>query len=256
MNQGVRLTALYAYGCGAAPVDSSIGRAIVNYLKTSQGEEALWREYLGRLEPRHYYHLLLEVKHSRALDDFNPSIVRDYWFGNSVILPTLHTLFSPHDGPKTRWTPKTKSIGAYFLHQGVRPYHNFLVIAKAAVAGLLSRAPLPEVNRPLVLVDRCLIQWGKVTLVDKVMIVVEYKPLIYNTGLARFAQSFLIPIKLRRTFLKKVKEGDIVSFHYDEAREVLSDYQRRRLQKYTQLAIDLLNNSYRLAQLAKVGARK
>ena len=248
MNQGIRLTALYAYGCGAAPVESALGRAIVNYLKTGQGEEALWREYLGRLEPRYYYHLLLEAKHTRALDDFNPSIVRDYWLGNSMVLPTLHTLFSPHDGPKTRWTPKPKFIGAYFLHQGVRPYHNFLVIAKAAIMGWTQKPKMVEE-----VVNPCLISWGQVLRVTKDTMVVEYYPLVYCGR--EFYQPHSGRITIRRGYVEDVQKGDIVSIHYYEAREVLSDYQRRRLQRYTQLAIDLLNNSYRLARLAKVRTR-
>jgi len=231
MKTGIRLTALYAYGCQAAASDSPVGQSIGRYLATGAGEEDLWRQYLGHLEPRHYYHLLLETKYPRALDDFNPSIVRDYWFGNSVVLPTVHTLFTPHGG-FNKLTPRPKSIGAYFLHQGVRPYHNYIVLAKATLVGL-------EIPAVMMGVNQCLISWGRVLRTQDDTLTVETWPLVFRRN--RLAWAARQQQRIKFGYLRDVRVGDLVSIHYGEARERLTPAQVARLNKYAQLAINELN---------------
>lgn len=82
----------------------------------------------------------------------------------------------------------------------------------------------------------CLISWGKVGRIKSGLVLIARRPLIIlpNKKLA-FGKSQKVEVGCR--FLPRVKVGDYVSVHYNDAKEVLSASDLKTLQHFTYQAI-------------------
>ena len=246
MNRGIELTARYAYGCQAVPPGSRLARQIDRYLRTGHNEEEV-RSDLTRLEPWRYYWFRQDAQYPKPKNEATASAVRSYWLGTPVLFSPLSPSCSLVTPPKMnplmdeeKGFNQWQNAGAcIFLHQGVRPYHNFIVLAKAALNGL-------EIPAVLALANSCMISSGKVLKVLDDRLVVDWWPLLWLSERLRWGNRQRIQVK--RGYLKKIRVGDVVSLHYGEAREVLAEAQWKRLAKYTQLAISQLNQSFAQAK--------
>jgi len=242
MNQGVRLTALYAYGCQAVPPGSRLAREIDRYLKTGKNEHDIELSLRG-LEPWRYYWFRQDAQYPKSKNEASVAAVRSYWFGTPVLFSPLSTSCSliaplkmnPRMDEKKGFNQWRNAGACIFLHQGVRPYHNFVVLAKTALTGL-------EIPAVLAMANNCIISSGMVRQVLDDQLVVDWCPLIRINERLRWGKRQRIRVK--RGYVGGVKVGDVVSLHYGEAREVLTPTQIIRLIKYTKLAIDRLNESF------------
>ena len=90
------------------------------------------------------------------------------------------------------------------------------------------------------LADLCRIGWGEVIRAKTFKVMVKYQPIIKNeTG---FYLGNLVEKELSRVkgLIADLQKGDIISFHWNMALEVLSEEDLRNLQRYTQKVIDHL----------------
>jgi len=242
MNQGVRLTALYAYGCQAVPPGSRLAREIDRYLKTGKNEHDIELS-LRVLEPWRYYWFRQDAQYPKPENEATAAAVHSYWLGTPVLFSPLSPSCSlvaplkmnPRMDEKKGFNQWRNAGACIFLHQGVRPYHNFIVLAKTALTGL-------EIPAVLALANSCMISSGKVRKMSDDRLVVDWWPLLWLNERLRWGNRQRIQVK--RGYVGGVKVGDVVSLHYGEAREVLTETQWKRLAKYTQLAINHLNHSF------------
>lgn len=242
MNKGIYLTALYAYGCQAVPPGSRLAREIDRYLRTGENEHDLALS-LRHLEPWRYYWFRQDAQYPKPKNEASAAAVHSYWLGTPLVLFKPGSLVAPAKmNPRMNekgFTPGRNGGACIFLHAGVRPYHNFVVLAKTALTGL-------EIPVVLALANSCMISSGTVRKIMVSQLVVDWRPLIWVNK--RLRRGKYQRIKVRRGYVGKVAIGDIISLHYNEAREVLTEAQLKRLTKYTQLAIDHLNESFAEAE--------
>jgi hypothetical protein len=249
MNRGIELTARYAYGCQAVPPGSRLMRKIDHYLRTGRNEEEV-RSGLTQLEPWRYYWFRQDAKYPKPKNEATAAAVRSYWLGTPVLFSPLSSYCFLITPPKMnqfmnekRGSCQLGNVGAcIFLHQGVRPYHNFVVLAKTALTGL-------EIPAVLGLANSCMISLGKVKRVLGDQLIVAWRPLLWTNNRLRWGR--LQMIRVKRGYVKKIRVGDVVSLHYNEVREVLTEAQQKQLTKYTQLAVNHLNHSFAQAKRDK-----
>jgi len=88
--------------------------------------------------------------------------------------------------------------------------------------------------------DSCRISWGKIIK----NISVETKQLITENQKLMLSRPIIKDLKIDykgRSFIKNLKVGDWVSFHWEYICDILTDQQVRNLEFYTQKAINYYN---------------
>ena len=92
--------------------------------------------------------------------------------------------------------------------------------------------------------DHCRVSWGNIIKVDGPVLTVKTKSLIYMEPVGFvFGPEYqkIINRKLHDDFMEEVKIGDIISFHWDQPCEILTDSQVKYLEKYTRMSVELAN---------------
>jgi len=171
-------------------------------------------------------------------DPFDIRVVEAYWIGNELLdrVDLVRFYDSLHDRFARRLNPKTL---AHLLSQpprGARPHHSFHVFDVHNRVGML------EHNLPNL--DSCRIGWGRVEEMDGPYYLVEYQPIILESG--RLALG--APVKKRvlrqidgRGFAGDCRAGDWVSFHWDWVCDRLNAGQVSNLDRYTRHHLALAN---------------
>lgn len=93
------------------------------------------------------------------------------------------------------------------------------------------------------LLDLCRICWGKVIKIKNKKLKIKYQPLklkLATCDVAKLGRPVEKEIDWDKDLLPKVKIGDWVSFHWNQAVEVLSDKDRKNLEKHTNLTLNSL----------------
>ncbi len=156
-------------------------------------------------------HYKIIAKANKIKDPFDERVVRAYWVGNNLL----------------------KKAGEYKSH------HSYHVLVIGSVTG--------RINLKGKLLDLCRICWGRVISAkckapclpagrQNAKLVVKYQPLIKN----RLGKPVEKEIEWNKNLLPKVKIGDWVSFHWNQAVEVLNKEDRKNLEKYTKLTLKYL----------------
>lgn len=110
---------------------------------------------------------------------------------------------------------------------GYKSHHSYHVLVIGSVTG--------RINLKGKLLDLCRISWGRVKKVNNKLLV-EYQPLVKN----RLGRPIKKEIDWDKNLLPKVKIGDWVSFHWNQAVEILNKEDRKNLEKYTKLTLNSL----------------
>ena len=135
-----------------------------------------------------------------------------------------------------------KIVEAYFLGNSnlekvpIRVNHQFHVFNLFPFTSKLKRT----LNN----MDLCRISWGKVRRIFEDKLEVEYSPLIDKNGrlmLGKLRWGFVYYRLKNKSFVRNVKVGDIVSFHWQWACQILNPTQTKNLKKYTQYQLNLIN---------------
>jgi len=169
------------------------------------------RKILEQFEGAYPYYEFIAKKNG-IKDPFNKKVVRAYWVGNKLL----------------------EKAG------GIKSHHSYHVLVVGSVTGRIVLKGK--------LLDLCRIGWGRVTKVKvkshayrqagpKLKVI--YRPLIGRKKL-KLGKPIRKEIDWDKDLLPKVKIGDWVSFHWNQAVEILAKEDIKNLEKYTKIALDYL----------------
>jgi len=205
---GLKLAALYGIKphslgfCG--PKDKG---ALLNYLKGKSASRQTGkkiRKILEQFKGAYPYYELI-AKNNGIKDPFDERVVRAYWVGNKL------------------------------LEKDPKLYHCHHVLVVGSVTGRIVLKGK--------LLDLCRICWGKVIKVSakggsasggkSQKLKVIYQPLVGN----KLRKPVEKEIDWDKDLVPKVKIGDWVSFHWNQAVEVLTEKDVKNLEKYTKITL-------------------
>lgn len=201
---------------------------------------------LSEFDTLYFYLKLISIKNKIA-EPFDKRVVEAYWLGNAL----LHNISSLDyaDFLKEKFLVHKKidyknylQIKGKILTNQFLPHHSFHVF------NIFRRTGFDPSMHGLRTMDECRIGYGKVIKSSKCKvqnyITAKTKPLMIKTGKLTFGSSIVKEFKLDykgKTFLRDLRVGDWVSFHWGFVCDVLDQRQVRNLEYYTKKAIDFYN---------------
>ncbi|MBU2564195.1 hypothetical protein KKA23_01285 [Patescibacteria group bacterium] len=159
------------------------------------------KELLKEFEGAYPYYELI-AKSNNIKDPFNKQVIRAYWIGNKLL-------------------EKVKS----------NAHHSFHVLIIGSVTGRI------ELKGELL--DICRVGWGRVK-ERSPKLKVEYQSFVGKKQL-KLGELVYKEIEWNKAFLPNLKVGDWVSFHWNQAIEILNKKDIENLKKYTQISLDAYN---------------
>lgn len=221
MTSELKLAALYAYGCQKTK-ELEIDELLKKFVVSGQNKQKIESE-LKKLEPFLYYQLI--AKSNKIDNPFDVRVVKAYWLGNEMIEKVKPELLKELVGQVDSFY----LLKANYLILGGKAHHNFSVLSKIPVKN----------EKTIEMVNQCLISWGRVVEKTETELTVFHQPLVLKDK--KFVLGDLMLKKIKRGLLGRIKLNDIVSIHFNEAREIISDDDWHNLRKYTQEAIEMFN---------------
>jgi len=205
--RGEILAALYAYGACHKAKELEVFDLLSKLLSEpdSKNPKVLLelRKRLKKLKPYPYYQLIAE--RNNISNPLSEEVVRAYWIGNDLL-----EKFSARENP----------------------HHNFCILKDAEIYSKDFGWDIIIKN-----INLCRVSWGKVVRVDD-LIEVEANLLGYKSG--KIFETNL-KIKIKKGFLKNIQKGDFISFHWMEAREIISEQQKDKLDQINKNLVVFLN---------------
>ena len=233
MKEGLKLAALYGirpHQLGFCGSQNKRG-VLLNYLKNKNVPDKKVREVLKSFKAAYPY-LKLIAKSSGIKDPFNERVVRAYWVGNGLldkvkISDLREMIFEEFSRPGL--LPKEIAVEkAQSIPEDSKPHHSFHVLVVGSISGRIVLEGK--------LKDLCRISWGRVeSKIKNQKLKVIYQPLVGN----KLGKPLKKIIDWDKDLVPNVKVGDWVSFHWNQAVEVLTDADRENLEKYTKLSLAL-----------------
>jgi len=205
---GLRIACLYSLPphklgfCG--PLDKRKTKVILDCIRGKKIDELrlrkILKEFIGAVQ---YYQLIAQA--NKIKDPFNQRIVKAYWVGNQLLAGFREIL----------------------------PHHSYHVLMVGSVTGRI------KFNDKLR--DLCRIGWGEVIKLktQKLKLIVKYKPLVRRDKRFVFGKIIKKEVEWDKDFIPKIRVGDIVSIHWNQAIEILSQREVKHLKKYTQQTLNL-----------------
>ena len=187
------------------------------------------------------------ISHENKIDDpFDKKVVEAYWIGNKLLenisnLDYFYLLKEELNLEKKLDTDSFVKIKKKVMALPFLPHHSFHVF------NIFRRTGNDPSFHTLKTMDECRIGWGKIVKSSKFKVqsyFVETKPLILEHGKLQFGIPMIKKITTNyrgKVFLRNLKIGDIISFHWGFACEVLNKRQVQNLEYYTQRSIDYYN---------------
>lgn len=237
---GTKVAALYGIVtnklglCG--PQKKATNKTLSGYLSGKRTSEKKIRNILKDFKGAFPYYKLI-AQSNKIKDPFDERVVMAYWIGNALLekvrTPDLKKMiindFSAPGFLKKRYAEeKAKKVS-----KNSKPHHSFHVLMIGSVSGIIVLTKK--------LIDICRIGWGEVIKLDegKGRIKVEYQPLILakKSHLGALKEKYLIWDK---NILPTVKIGNLISFHWNHAIQVLEKKDVENLKKYTQKTLKAL----------------
>lgn len=218
---------------------------IVDHLKENQQDKEL-TVLLKDFETLYPY-LQLVARENQINNPFDERVVEAYWLGNRLLekvksgdyLAFLEEKLNLH---KTISSNKLSKIKSKVLLARFLPNHTFHVF------NIFKRSDRDISFQTLKTMDECRIGWGKVIQIYKSKIkniVVKTKSLFTDeNNRLNLGEPVLKVIKVDyrgKQFIRDLKTGDWVSFHWGMICDKLTLQQVRSLESYTQKAIDFYN---------------
>lgn len=211
---------------------------LVDHLKEQIGDKEI-ASILAEFDTLYQY-LTFIATENKIPDPFNKNVVEAYWLGNSLLhrasnidyVSLLKEKLSLEDktGMKKFHTIKRKILSNHFY-----PHHSFHVF------NIFKRTGNDPSNHTLDTMDACRIGWGKIMNKDAI---VETRQLVFKNNTLQLGKP--VHKKLQhdykgKSFLKNLKAGDWVSFHWGFICDVLTREQIKNLEFYTREAINFFN---------------
>jgi hydrogenase maturation factor len=200
-------------------------RELAGYLTQSVVDAGL-KSMLEKFEAMHPY-LKLIAQENGLGDEFDERVVEAYWLGNNLLDQVSPAGFYRHVKP--RLPLKDLKWFEAKLPAGAKPNHQFHVL------NFIIRTGHRQVKHTVETMDNCRISWGKVLPGGKV----KTNRLIYQNG----KLSLTPGVKEVKNLVKDFKAGDLVTLHWGWICEKINRQQAENLQKYTNLALRLANQT-------------
>ncbi|PIU75089.1 MAG: hypothetical protein COS76_02660 [Candidatus Portnoybacteria bacterium CG06_land_8_20_14_3_00_39_12] len=185
-----------------------------------------------------YSYLQLIAYANKIKDPFDERVVEAYWLGNSF-LKNVSTIYPSFLKEKLLLD---KKINYKIFSLPVIPHHSFHVF------NIFKRTGNINSNHTLETMDECRISWGQVIKyqISKIKyLIITTRNLIINNNklsLGKILINKKIEIDYKgKSFIKNLKPGDWVSFHWGMVCGKLTERQVKNLEFYTQKAIDFYN---------------
>ena len=253
--QGLLLCAKYSVApnffgyCG--PDENS---SLVDHLKEKVGDKEV-QSILSEFETL-YINLTLIAKENKIVDIFDKRVVEAYWVGNVLLKNVSSRDYAQLLDEKFNLEKKLGSKNLSKLSHKIQthtiyPHHSFHVF------NIFKRTGHDPSFHTLDTMDECRISFGQIKGQNSPLRqgyegqaklqneIVEVKPLIVTNNKLQFGRPIERSIKTEykgKTFLKNLKVGDWVSFHWGHVCDILTQSQAKNLEFYTQKAIDFYNS--------------
>jgi hypothetical protein len=241
--KGNLLFAKYAYSpnklgyCGPAR-----SGAIFDYCVANQSDQNLIK-LLKSFEGAYPY--LKLIAHANNIDDpFDERVVEAYWIGNDLLYNVPNLDF--YNSLRNRFSKKIKKKSMKWILTkptfGAKPNHSFHVLDIYTKTGIIRSGVKIGI---LETINNCLIMWGKVKKVKNGKLktenlIVEYNPIEINNGKLIFTNP---KIKTVLSPFINPKIGDTISFHWNNACEILTMHQMENLKKWTLYHLAIANKT-------------
>lgn len=219
--------------CGGPENATLFGYAIEGVV--DPGLPPLLRTFTGALP-----YLQLIARECGIADPFDLRVVEAYWIGNDLLERVEARQLYEHLRERFRkqLSPRMLDLVAGKAPAGARPHHSFHVFDVHSRTG--------ELTHSLATMDHCRISWGQIKAVNDAHLVVERAPLVLCEGrldLGIPQPEVILRQSDGRGFVDEAQIGDWVSIHWGWACQVLSDVQRRHLERYTRQHLRLVNQT-------------
>ena len=103
-----------------------------------------------------------------------------------------------------------------------------------------------KIEHTLESMDECRISWGKVTKIDGPIIYANVEPLLYKNGkiyIGKPAEKRMVRRLESEYDIEQIKVGDTISIHWSVPCEVINAKQLKALKYYTNLHLQLANQT-------------
>lgn len=175
-------------------------------------------------------------------DPLDSEVVEAYWLGSPLLeqvdLLTLGNSMADRFRSRAGWSWDEVSAA---LNAGGRPTHAFHVFCIYPWVGLLQSG---MVEQALDVLDNCRIRWGQVVSRVDDRLLVHSQPLTWDGHRLQLGplrvESVLPPADDVR-----VEVGDVVAMHWEYVCQRITPKQQRRLQRYHDLHLAIVNDSGR-----------
>lgn len=219
--------------CGGPENATLFGYAIEGVV--DPGLPPLLRAFTGALP-----YLQLIARASGIADPFDLRVVEAYWIGNELLehVEARQLYDSLRERFRKQLSPRVLDLVAGKAPAGARPHHSFHVFDVHSRTG--------ELAHSLTTMDHCRISWGRVIAVQGAHLTVERAPLVLCKGqldLGVPQREVILRQIDGRGFVDEAQVGDWVSIHWGWACQVLSEAQRRTLERYTRQHLRLVNQT-------------
>jgi hypothetical protein len=167
---------------------------------------------------------------SGIADPFDDRVVEAYWLGNELLegveVRQLYDALLKRFGKQLQGRARELVLGK--APAGARPHHSFHVLDVHSRVG--------ELEHSLETMDNCRVSWGRVLRLEGAKAVVERQGLGLQNG-----RLMLGPARRERAqrqvdgrgFADDAQPGDWIAIHWGWICEVISERQRRNLERYS-----------------------
>ncbi len=191
-------------------------------------------------------YLRLIATENKIADPFDNRVVEAYWLGNYYLKNVEKRPYDQFIRTGIRAKEKMKSREFDWLEekigQGALPHHSFHVFNVWA-----KTIDLPGGEaKALFNMDECRISSGRIQSTNGPEIMVKTEPLLYSQGKIFLGQpvSRTITRKLEAEYdIENLKPGQIISIHWSQPCEVITEAQATRLRQFTMASIKFANQT-------------
>lgn len=189
-----------------------------------------------------YPYLQLIARKNHFTSPFDCRAVEAYWLGNSYLKAVDVLEYQALSAEKLFLDKKLKPEQLRQLKLKINrlpffPHHAFHVF------NIFRRTGQDPSWQTVETMDKCRIGWGKVKMKNEKLIV-ETKILTKENGRLKLTNTLLKEININykgKQFIKNLKVGDWISFHWDYFCDILTEKQVKNLEYYTKKAIEFYN---------------
>lgn len=236
---GLKLALLYSHipnergFCG--PQEKKIIDLLYGFLVGENSEEEAVRKHLSEFVGAFSYYKLIAAKNN-IKDPFDEKVVEAYWVGNKLLEKVtssdIKEMIEREFVGEGKLSRKQAQELINKIPFGVKAHHSTHVFHVGSVTGrIVLRGQL---------LDLCRVCFGVVGEVKEKRLEVFYKPAVITKetkGLGSYKKDY---VRRDIKVMPKVRGGDTISFHWQEACQVLSAEQKENLEKYTIHTLNLL----------------